>query len=452
MRLFQSSLNFPRRGGGITCRRAVDLVVLAMATLVWTVPAGTAANAARRSPWVATWGAGMVATTPGGAPDLSGKTLREIVHTSVGGSRVRVWLSNRFGSSPLHIGAVHIAVSAGVSAGANPDGIADESGVAAGTDRTLTFNQSDSVVILPGAEVVSDPVALDVPELSSLAVSMYFPDRTTATTEHTDAQQTSYAATGNLVDAANLAGKDWPQRHWYVLSGVDVDAPGDSAVIAMGASIVDGYHSTWNDNHRWPDDLATRLAADANTRKAGVLGVVDVGIGGNRVLLDGYGPSASSRFNRDVLARSGVRYLIVLEGTNDIGRFAVDHQPYGDFAQRLESGLAQLAMQAHQHGILVFGATLTPYKDCFYYSAAGDEVRQEVNQWIRTSGVLDGVVDFDKATRDPQNPLRYLPRYDSGDHLHPNDAGYQAMANAIDLSMFTKTASAHAVGQGTSSR
>ena len=446
MYFLSSSFNFPGRDRRVSCRRAIGFAVLAIAVLVCTVAAGHAADATPGSPWVATWGAGMVATAPGGAPDLTGKTLREVVHSSVGGKRVRVWLSNRFGRAPLHVGAVHIAVSAGMSAGADPKGSADESGIEPGTDRALTFNQSDSVVIPPGAEVVSDPVALDVPELSSLAVSMYFPDRTMATTEHTDAQQTSYAATGNLVDAANLAGKDWPQRHWYVVSGVDVDAPGDSAVIAMGASIVDGYHSRWNDNHRWPDDLAARLAADANTKKAGVLGVVDVGIGGNRVLLDGYGSNASSRFNRDVLARSGVRYLIVLEGTNDIGRFATDHQPYGDLTQRIESGLAQLVMQAHQHGILVFGATFTPYKDCFYYSAAGDEVRQEVNQWIRTSAVFDGVVDFDKATRDPENPQRYLPQYDSGDHLHPNDAGYQAMANAIDLNLFTKAARGGSAG------
>ena len=245
-----------------------------------------------------------------------------------------------------------------------------------------------------------------------------------ATTEHSDAHQTSYAATGNLVDAASLAGKDWPQRHWYVLSGIDVDAPRDSAVIALGASIVDGYHSTWNANERWPNDLAVRLAADADTKKAGVLGMVDVGIGGNRVLLDGYGPNGVSRINRDVVARSGARYVIVLESTNDIGRYTTDRQPYDDLAQRVESGLAQLVVQAHQHGIQVFGGTLTPYQGCMYYSAAGDAVRQAVNEWIRSSGVFDGVVDFDKATRDPQNPLRYLPQYDSGDHLHPNDAGY----------------------------
>ncbi len=165
---------------------------------------------------------------------------------------------------------------------------------------------------------------------------------------------------------------------------------------------------------------------------------MNVGIGGNRVLLDGYGPNAVSRVDPDILARSGARYMIVLESINDIGRVALDHQPYGDLTQRLEEGLAQLAAQAHQHGILAFGATLTPYKDCGYYTPEGEQVREAVNQWIRTSPVFDGIVDFDKATRDPAHPLRFLPLYDSGDNLHPNDAGYKAMANAIDLSLFTK--------------
>ena len=175
-----------------------------------------------------------------------------------------------------------------------------------------------------------------------------------------------------------------------------------------------------------------------STQGAGVLGVVNVGIGGNRVLLDGYGPNAVSRVDWDVLARSGARSMIVMESINDIGRFVRDHQPYGDLAQRLETGLAQLAAQAHQHNIAVIGATLTPYQGCGYYSVEGDAVRQAVNQWIRTSHTFDGVADFDKVVRDPQNPLHFAAQYDSGDHLHPKDAGYQAMANAIDLSLLTK--------------
>ncbi len=398
----------------------------------------SAANPPADSPWVATWGAGMVATEPGSAPDFSGQTLRQIVHTSVGGQQVRVWLSNRFGSEPLHVGTVHIALSANGSATVSPDGSADESAIQSSSDRTLTFHHMVSVLIPPGAAIVSDPVTLNVPALSNLAVSAYFPDHTRGTTEHSSAQQISYAAAGNVVDAPDLAGKSWPERSWYVLSGVDVYAPGDSAVVAFGDSITDGAHATENENHRWPDYLAARLAADTNTQKAGVLGMVNVGIGGNRVLLDGYGPNALARVNWDVLARSGARYLIVLESINDIGRYVRDHQPYGDLAQRLEFGLAQLAAEAHQHNMLVIGATLTPYQGCQYYSQAGEEVRGTVNQWIRTSHTFDGVADFDQAVRDPQNPLHFALQYDSGDHLHPKDAGYQAMANAIDLTLFTK--------------
>ncbi len=438
MHLFQFCGDFPRRCRDVSRGLTAGCALLAMATVVLAAPSCSAADSSSNSPWVATWGAGMVATAPGNAPDFTGKTLREIVHTSVSGSRARVWLSNRFGTVPLHIGAAHIAISADGNAGSSADG----SAIQAGSDRAPTFNGMGSVVIPPGAEIVSDATALDVPALSNLAVSIYFPDHTMAATEHSSAQQISYAATGNLVNAQNLTGRNWRQHSWYVLSGIDVDAPGDSAVVAIGASVTDGAHSTVNANHRWPNFLAARLAANAATKRAGVLGVVDVGIGGNRVLLDGYGPNTVSRFNRDVLARSGARYLIVLEGTNDIGRFTTDHQPYGDLAQRLESGWAQLAAQAHQHGMKVFGATLTPYKDCAYYSPAGEVVREAVNEWVRTSRVFDGVLDFDKATRDPQNPQSYLPQYDSGDHLHPNDAGYQAMANSIDLGLFTNISDA----------
>ncbi len=390
------------------------------------------------SPWVATWGAGMVAAAPGTAPDISGDTLREIVHCSVGGERLRVWLSNRFGTEPLHIGGAHVALGAISGPDAQTDETTDLSGIQPGSDRALTFHHLGSVTIPPGAEVVSDPVALNVPAFSNLAVSLYFPDHTMVTTEHSAARQISYAARGDVAGAASLPAAEWKEQSWFFVSGVDVDAPGDSAVVAFGDSITDGAYATVNENHRWPDDLARRLAADANTKKAGVLGVVNSGIDGNRVLLDGYGPNAISRVDWDVLARSGARYLIVLESINDIGRYVTNHQPYGDLAQRLESGLAQLAVQAHQHGIRVIGATLTPYQGCTYYSPAGDQVRQSINEWIRTSHTFDGVADFDRAVRGPRNPLHFAPQYDSGDHLHPKDAGYQAMANSIDLGLFTK--------------
>ena len=377
-----------------------------------------------RSPWVATWGAAMVAVDSG--PDFSGQTLRQIVHASVGGEQTRVWFSNRFGKEPLHIEAAHVALSA------------EGSAVRPGSDHVLTFHHMTSVTVPPGATIVSDAVALHVPPFSDLAISMYLPSGTLGETAHSLGLQTSYATHGNAVDAATLSATEWSIHSWYFLSGVDVYAPGDSAVVAFGDSITDGWRSTSDKNHRWPDVLAARLAADGATSEAGVLGVVNVGIGGNRVLLDGYGPNALSRFNRDVLARSDARYLIVLESINDIGRYTSDHQPYGDLAQRLELGLSQLAVQAHQHGIRVFGATLTPYKGCGCYSPESEAVREKLNQWIRASQVFDGVIDFDRATRDPQHPLRFLPQYDSNDHLHPNDAGYKAMGDAVDLGLFLK--------------
>lgn len=395
-------------------------------------------NQPYNSTWVATWGAGMVATEPGAAPDFSGKTLRQIVHTSVAGQRVRIWLSNRFGIQSLYVGAAHVALSATGSVGVNEDGTPNQSAIQAGSDRTLTFHGIASVVIPPGAVIVSDPVPLDVPAFSDLAISTYFPGYAMGDTEHTLALQTSYAATGNVADAPTLVGKSWPLDSWYFLAGVDVYAPGDSAVVMLGDSITDGDHSSPGENHRWPNFLAARLAASPATQKAGVLGTVDSGIDGNSVLLDGGGPNALSRIDRDILARSGARYLIVLESINDIGRYTTDHQPYGDLAARLEAGLAQIAAQAHQHNMVVIGATLTPYQGCEYYSAAGDAVRQALNQWIRTSPTFDGVADFDKAVRDPQKPLHFAAQYDSGDHLHPKDAGYKAMANAIDLSLFTR--------------
>ncbi|HZC43802.1 MAG TPA: SGNH/GDSL hydrolase family protein [Acidobacteriaceae bacterium] len=435
MKFFSSSLGFEGRDRSVSPLVA-GCAMLAMGGLMLVVPASYAASA--HSPWVATWGAAMVAVDPGSAPDFTGQTLREIVHTSVGGQRARVWLSNRFGKEPLHIGAAHIALSGSGSFGTNLDGTPNQSGIQAGTDDALTFNGQDTVVIPPGAEVVSDPVALNVPALTDIDISIYFPDRTMGTTEHSDSNQISYVANGNQVGAADLGGKSWESKPWYVVSGVDVDAPGDSSVIAFGDSITDGAYATVNENHRWPDYLASRMAADPGTKKAGVLGVVNVGIGGNRVLLDGYGPNAVSRINPDVIARSGARYVIILESINDIGRFTTDHQPYGDLTQRLEAGIAQIAAQAHQHGVKVIGATLTPYQGCGYYSDAGNQVRNAVNEWIRTSSIFDGVADFDKAVRDPQNPQHFAEQYDSGDHLHPKDAGYQAMAAAIDLSLFSK--------------
>lgn len=395
-----------------------------------------ASGAGRSTAWVATWGTAMLPFDRGNAPDVTGKTLREVVHTSVGGNRVRVWISNRFGASPLFVGAAHVALTA-LPQGMAPAKDSDLSGIQAATDQALTFNHEATVVIPPGAEIVSDPVSFKLPPFSDVSVSLFLPRKTLVSTGHSYADQSSYASAGNETSSASLTDPKL-EKSWYYVSGIDVSSPGKSAVVAFGDSITDGAHATMNENRRWPDDLAQRLAADAATRRAGVLGVVNSGIGGNRVLLNGWGPNALSRINPDIIARSGARYVIVLESINDIGRFVTDRQPYGDLAQRLEFGLEQIATQAHAHGMRVIGATLTPYQGCGYYSPEGDKVRMAVNDWIRHSSVFDGVADFAKATADPSNPQRFAPQFDSGDHLHPNDAGYKAMADSINLSLFTQ--------------
>jgi len=352
-------------------------------------------------------------------------TFREIVHVSLGGPMVRVVLSNEFGSDPLTVGAAHIAVSQGNSI------------INLVTAGSLTFSGHISATIPPGALVVSDPVAMKLPAGADLAVSLFIPAQPmSVVTQHGFADQTSYTAPGNVVGAKALEDPS-ELKSWPFLKGVDVLIGGDSgAIVAFGDSITDGALSTPNANARWPDVLARRLQAD---KKTAGLAVLNQGIGGNRVLHDGTGPSALARFDRDVVAQAGVRYVILMESINDIGHAADPVKPYDIVgADDLIFGFTQLTERAHTHGIKVIGATLTPYAGAKYASHAGEEMRQAVNKWIRTSPMLDGFIDFDKATQDPANPGMFLPAYDSGDHLHPKDAGYKAMGEAIDLKLFAK--------------
>jgi lysophospholipase L1-like esterase len=354
-----------------------------------------------------------------------GDTLREIVHVSNGGQELRVRFTNEFGLDQLIIGDAHVALSAGGGA------------IQAGTDHALTFGGAESVSIPPGAVVYSDPVALAVPPLSDVAVSFYLPSQVMrAETYHSFADQDNYFASGDQT-GANALSQATTMESWYFLDGIDVPAvDGARAIVTLGDSITDGAYATHNGNDRWPDDLAARLKQDHSLDHVAVL---NEGIGGNRVLNDGFGPSALARLGRDVLAQDGVRYVIVLESINDIGRLARLTAPEDNVtAEQLEQGLKEIADAAHEHGIKVYGATLTPYGGAFYYSAKGEQVREAVNNWIRTSGVFDAVIDFDKITRDPANPNRFNPAYDSGDHLHPNDAGYKAMADGIDLKLFSR--------------
>ena len=375
--------------------------------------------------WVGTWAASPMQADGINLRLFSSVTLREVVHISAGGAQIRLRFTNEFGLDPLTVADAHVALSAGGSS------------IQPGSDRAVTFGGATSVNIPPGAAIFSDPVALAVAPLSDVAVSFYLPPQIMrAETYHAFADQDNYVADGHAPAAPDL-----PQpttiSSWYFFDGIDVAvAPGSRAVVTLGDSITDGAHSTHNANRRWPDVLAALLGQDPNLAHIAVL---NEGIGGNRVLNEVTGPSAISRLDRDVLAQSGARYVIVLESINDIGRLAHVQVPWDAItAPQLEMGLKQIADQAHEHGLKIFGATLTPYGGAGYYCDAGEQVREAVNDWIRTSGTFDGVIDFDKIMRDPQNPKAFNPPYDSGDHLHPSDAGYKAMGEGIDLTLFGK--------------
>jgi len=382
-------------------------------------------KAAAPTRWVGTWAASPFDGDPWHqVPTVVDSTLREIVHTSIGGNAVRVHLTNEFGKEPLRVDAVSVAMSAGISS------------VDAASLHNLTFGNSPSIVIPAGAEAVSDPVVMPITAAANLAVSIYLPlQQVSNVSVHSSAQQDNFIATGNHVRDASFS-EPVVAPSWYFLKGVDVETSdaNAAAVVTLGDSITDGALSTQNANHRWPDYLATRLKGNSATAH---LSVLDQGIGGNCILIHCTGPNALARFDRDVLAQAGVKYLIVLEGINDIGRLHSPNLPdYKLTAEDLEQGLMQLVARAHVHGIKVFGATLTPYKGAGYFTENGEQIREAVNQWILTSAVFDGVIDFDKATRDPANPLMFSAQADGGDHLHPKDAGYQMMADSIDLGLF----------------
>ena len=383
--------------------------------------------------WVATWAASPMAAAPTklAAPDdfseagFDNQTIRDIVWASAGGQAARISLSNQFGTRPVTFGQVDIGISAGGPL------------IVPGTGHRVTFAGSASVTIAPGGDAVSDPVTMTVPAQTDLAVSLYASGPTGPATYHSDAQQINYVSTsGDHADSESGTAFTITSQHWYFLDEVDVQAGAATAptaatagtVVAFGDSITDGYRSTVGANNRWPNDLARRLLADPRAR---VHAVVDEGISGNRVLANSvlFGVNAQARFLRDATAVFGARYVILLEGINDIG-FTLTP------TARIIAGYEHLIAAAHTAGLKIIGATLTPFQGSGYYSVAGEAERQAINHWIRASGAFDGVIDFDQAVRDPADPLRLLPAYDSGDHLHPNDAGYQAMANAINLALF----------------
>jgi lysophospholipase L1-like esterase len=376
--------------------------------------------------WVPTWAASP--STPGqfgqpgaAGPDLENRTLRQIVHTSVGGDSVRVRISNRHGSQPLEIGAAYVASS---SAGAQ---------ITAALSQVLTFGTETSITIPVGAYVISDPVAFAVQPLADLAISLYFPAETGTATAHRTAVQTNYVSPpGNFAASEQIPDAETTPS-WFFLTAVEVKPrERTGVVVTLGNSITDGTGSTADANSRWPDHLARRLAE----RDAGTLAVANAGIAGNRVLsdLNGFGINAQARLELDVLSLPGITHVVLLEGINDIGMFgtlATEEASPDDII----AGYLQIIARLRARGLKVYGATLTPFEGAFYYSDVKEEQRQQVNEWIRTSGTFDGVIDFDAATRDPSQPTRLLPGT-TEDNLHPNDTGYRAMAAAIDLSLF----------------
>jgi lysophospholipase L1-like esterase len=390
---------------------------------------GSPALAQMKVQWTGSWMASQQVPEPQNAlpPDaLRGATLRQVVHLSLGGPQLRIRVSNAFGAKPLLFSSVHVAR-------ARPGGAIDPA-----TDRAVTFSGARQALVPAGAEYWSDPVAMPVTAGENLAISVQFDAAPDVQTSHPGSRATSWLAPGDQTAEPALRSAQ-TFEHWFQLSGVDVaSAPGASAVVTLGDSITDGHGATTNGDDRWPDDLARRLAAAGRP-----VGVLNAGIGGNRVLLDGLGPNAVARLDRDVLSETGVRTLIVLEGINDLGMLtrdaAASAEAHKALVADLIAGYWQIIAAAHAHNIRALGATILPDGGSTYYhpNAENEADRQAVNAWIRGPGHFDGVIDFDAKMRDPARPDRLLPAYDSGDGLHPSPAGYRAMAEAIPLAALT---------------
>ncbi len=377
--------------------------------------------------WMATWATAQQIPEPNNAllpTDLTDATVRQIVHTSLGGMAYRVRLSNAFGTQPLIVNSVHVAQAVSPASPAT----------VAGTDRTLTFAGKTTVTIPAGAEYLSDPVDASLPAGSYLTISYYLTDPPAQETSHPGSRATSYLVHGDhTADTDLVTPKTFD--HWFGISAVDVEAVSKGVIVAIGDSITDGHGATTNGNDRWTDALARRTAPLG-------LAVVNYGIGGNHMLTDGLGPNVLARFDRDGLAPAGGRYLILFEGVNDLGKDSRErdltpgeHQALVD---NIIAAYQQVIDRAHAHGLKIYGATITPFTGSDYYhpNAAVEADRQAVHAWIRAEGHFDGIIDFDAVVRDPAAPDHLLAAYDCGDHLHPSAAGYKAMGDAVDLKLF----------------
>jgi lysophospholipase L1-like esterase len=401
--------------GAVSKHAAAVLALIVLDLLCVAVPAFA-------QTWVPTWTASPQAS-PGMRATYSNQTLRQVVHVSIGGNRVVIRLSNEFGTHPVLIGGATVAL-------AGPSG--------SSTLHPLTFGGAKSITVRSGAPVLSDPVELRVPPLSDLSVSIYLPGVTEIETVHQTGLQTGYvSAAGDFTERADFTPTQMFNNR-VLLAGVLVETDAHArAIVAFGDSITDGFRSTANANNRWPDVLARRLQ-----QTGAPIAVLNEGITANRLLTDGIGISGLARFERDVLSQPGLSHVIVLLGINDLGLPGTSFDPSGTApaAEEIISGYKQLIERAHMHGVKIIGATLMPFEHALegppngaYFSSEKNAKRQVVNTWIRTSNAFDGVIDFERVIVDPSRPAAVAPQYDSGDHLHPNDAGYTAMGEAIDL-------------------
>jgi lysophospholipase L1-like esterase len=402
------------------------LCPLLLALALCCVPAKLFAS---QGHWVGTWACGPQLTEPGNLPPapLADSTLRQFVHVTIGGQHLRVRFSNAYGTNVVVIQSAHIALASGTGSAAN--GVINPA-----TDTALTFHGGSSVAIPPGEMVWSDPCDFNLPALTNLAITIYFGNISATTINgHPGSRTTSYIQSGNVVSAASMPAAATTQ-HWYIITGVDVLADHSSHALAIiGDSITDGRGSDTDGNDRWPDDLAVRLSTNAPTASVGVL---NMGIGGGGIF-GGLGPAGTNRFDRDVLNQSGVRWLIVFIGVNDIGGDGSSTTNQATtFAQSMIAAYTTWANKAHAHNILAYGATITPFGGNGYYTPIHEYERQYINAWFRTNTVYDGVIDLDAALRDPSDPTQLLPAYEF-EWLHLNPAGTQAAANAMDLNLFT---------------
>ena len=418
---------------GIQLMRFVCAASAALLLAMLSVPANCRKpKLAPQQHWVGSWAASQQIPEPGNSLPpvaLEDATVRQIFHLSIGGGMLRVRLSNAFGTEPLHFASVHIARAVSPASSA----------LVRGSDAPLIFAGAPGVTVPAGAEYLSDSISFPVAPLSNLMVSYYLNAAPSRQTGHPGSRETTWFLHGNHVSDLELPAAQQVE-HWYEVSGVDVLAPSDAAsIVALGDSITDGHATTTNGNNRWTDALAERLQADPSTSHISVL---NEGTGGNHLLTDGLGPNALARFDRDVIAQAGVRWVIVLEGINDIGRLSREsgtpESEHRELVHEIIAAYQQMIARAQAHGMMAIGGTITPFAGSGYYhpASASEEDRTEINQWIRAPGNFDAVVDFDEVIRDPAHPDRILPAYDSGDHLHPSPAGYQAMADAVPLSLF----------------